>query len=81
MDGEIMSLHDIEMFYNEHLKLPLESTCHQHLKVIDVVCITCHKQLCSFCAIENHRQHNILPLEKYVRIYYTIFMWIIIFQI
>lgn len=69
MESEIMSHHDIETFDNEFLNLPVESICNQHLKVIDFFCTTCQMQMCSFCAIERHQQHNLLPLEKYVRYY------------
>lgn len=63
-----MSLHEIEILDNANFELLLETKCNQHSKIIDFICVTCNIQLCPFCAIENHRQHNILPLEKYVRL-------------
>lgn len=61
-----MSKHQIEVI-NNNINLPQECRCDEHLKVIDFICLTCQLQICSICAIGNHRPHDIHPLEKYVR--------------
>lgn len=63
-----MSLHDLEKIDNIHPELPPESKCDIHLKLIEFICVPCQLHLCSMCAINDHRLHDIQPLENYVRI-------------
>lgn len=68
MENQIMSQHDLKKVDTTHLEFVQASKCDIHLKLIDFICITCEKQMCSNCAIDNHRNHDIQDLEKYVRI-------------
>jgi len=60
--------HDLNKLDTTHLEFLQTSKCDLHLKIIDFICITCKMELCSICAVENHRHHEVHHLEKYVRI-------------
>jgi len=68
--------HDLSKLDTTHLEFLQASKCDLHLKIIDFICTTCEIELCSICAVENHRHHEVHHLEKYVRI-----MNIYLFQI
>lgn len=73
-----MSHHEVENIHFTDPEFPLESNCDQHSKLTDFICVTCDLLICSICAIENHRPHDIQPLEKYVRIKNNICILVII---
>jgi len=68
MENHLMSQHDLNKLDTTHLEFLQASKCDLHLKINDFICITCKKELCPVCAVENHRHHELLHLEKYVRI-------------
>lgn len=68
MTNMIMSQHELERIYVTNQEFPLEPKCDQHSKLIDFICVTCDILLCSICAIENHKQHDVQHLKRYVRI-------------
>lgn len=63
-----MSQHDLKKLDTTHLEFLKAFKCDLHLKSIDFICITCEKQMCSICAVEHNRNHDIQHMEKYVRI-------------
>lgn len=66
--NQIMSQHELERLHFTDPEFPIEFNCDQHSKLIEFICITCDVQMCSICAVENHRYHDKENLEKYVRI-------------
>lgn len=68
MENHLMLQHDLNKLDTTHLEFLQASKCDLHLKINDFICITCKKELCPVCAVENHRHHELLHLEKYVRI-------------
>jgi len=63
-----MSRHTVELLKNTHPALEFEKLkCSQHTKLsIDFICLDCKLKMCSICAINDHRQHDIQYLENYV---------------
>ncbi|XP_025195551.1 RING finger protein 17-like isoform X2 [Melanaphis sacchari] len=64
-ENQIMLQHDLKKLDTTHLKFLQASKCDLHLKLIDFICITCDRQMCSICAIDNHRHHDVQDLKKY----------------
>ncbi|XP_022183496.1 RING finger protein 17 isoform X2 [Myzus persicae] len=57
--------HDLNELDTTHLEFLQVSKCDLHLKIFDFICITCEIELCSICAVENHRHHDVQHLGKY----------------
>lgn len=68
MKNEIWLKHGIEKLDTTYSEFFQPTKCNFHLKLHEFMCTTCEIQICSICAIENHRLHDIQQLEKYVRI-------------
>lgn len=64
-----MVQHTVETLNNTDPSLHFEKpNCVKHSKLsIDFICVTCELKMCSLCAIEDHRQHDVQYLENYVR--------------
>jgi len=59
--------HTVETLNNTHPALRFEKpSCDKHTKLpVDFICVTCELKMCSLCAIEGHRQHDVQYLENY----------------
>ncbi|XP_050437515.1 RING finger protein 17 isoform X2 [Adelges cooleyi] len=65
MESMATSQHIPETLNKINIQLPPEPRCEQHMKNIEFVCITCQLEVCSVCALDSHRPHDIIQLETY----------------
>lgn len=64
----MMSEHEIETLDYPLPEVLEEFTCDEHKKPKEFICDTCQLLLCSICAVEIHRLHEVLHWNNYVRI-------------